>query len=348
MNVYTELDIDDYERVVKCVNDEVGLIAWIAIHSIKLGPSFGGCRMWKYNTEEEAVTDVLRLSKGMTYKNALAGLPLGGGKSVIWGDAKTQKTPELIEAMGEFVEYISGDYIIAEDVGMTVEDIMAMRAKTKYTVSRSAGNPGPFTAHGVAVGIMAACDHKFGNVSEISVVIQGIGSVGYHLTKILAQTSRVKFKILVTDINDSAVDRVVKEFGVIPLTTWHREQAIYSMNCNVFAPCALGGIINDDTIGDFRCDIIAGSANNQLLEDRHGVALNDMGILYAPDYVINAGGVIMVSGDREDGTFDKNLAFEKVNNIGNTLTEIFEESKVTGIPTHIIADKIAEKRLYDK
>jgi len=298
MNVYTELDVDDYERVVKCVNEEVELTAWIAIHSTKLGPSLGGCRMWKYDTEEDAVTDALRLSKGMTYKNSLSGLKLGGGKSVIWGDSKTQKTPELIDAMGEFVEYMDGDYIIAEDVGMTVEDIMAMRTKTTHTVSRTAGDPGPFTATGVFIGIRAACKFKYGtdDLSNISIAVQGAGSVGLTLIDFLVLA---RAKVIVTDINDEALDRA-EELGAIPLRGY-KSGGFISHNCNVFAPCALGGIINDRSLGAMGFDTIAAPANNQLLEDRHGIALNNKGILYAPDYVINAGGVIMVSGDRLDG-----------------------------------------------
>lgn len=343
MNTYTELDVDGYERVVKCVNKDVGLRAWIAIHSTKLGPSLGGCRMWNYDTENEALTDVLRLSKGMTYKAALSGLSLGGGKSVIWGDSTTHKTPELLEAMGEFVEYVGGDYIIAEDVGTSVNDIVTMRKKTDYTVSKVAGDPGPFTAQGVFVGIKAACMHKYGtdDLSDVSVAIQGAGSVGLALAKKLLKSGALK--VVVSDINESALKKA-SEIGAFALPEW-KSGGLISHRCDVFAPCALGGIINEQTLGAMRFDIIAGSANNQLLLPEHGERLHEMGILYAPDYVINAGGVIMVGGDRVDGSFDKKAALKQVNNIYNTLTEIFEESKATDVATHIIADKLAERRL---
>lgn len=343
MNMYTELVVDGYERVVYCENNEVGLRAWIAVHSTKLGPSLGGCRMWDYDTKEDAMFDLLRLSKGMTYKNALANLDLGGGKSVIWADAKIDKTPELFKAMGEFVEHLGGIYIIAEDVGITVEDITAMSKTTKYAASSAIGNPGPYTAQGIYAGILETCEYAMdlNAVTEIKVAIQGAGSVGYSLAKLLAETSSIKFDIFVADINSDAVNRMVMEFGATAV----EYDDIYDVDCDIFTPCALGGILNDETIPRLKCSIVAGSANNQLLEPRHADMLAARGILYAPDYVINAGGVIMIGLDSSDEDFDKNDALLKVNEIGETLKQIYIESATTGITTPDIADKIAERRL---
>lgn len=339
MNVYTEIEVDGYERVIYCENNKVKLRSWIAIHDTTLGPSLGGCRMWNYGTSDEALTDVLRLSKGMTYKNALAGLDFGGGKSVIWGDSKTEKTPELFAAMGEFVDYVRGTYIIAEDVGISVDDVMIMHQKTKHTAPATCGDPGPYTAYGVVVGIKAACKFKYGtnDLSGISIHVQGAGSVGLALINGLVVEGA---HVIVTDINQDALDKA-ELLGGIPSGM---PSSCTSFNCDVFAPCALGAVINDRFLGGSRYRIIAGSANNQLLEERHGKMLHDMGILYAPDYVINSGGVIMVSSVVGGLSIDHDI-YSKINIIGDTLTEIFEESDRTGQTTDVIANKLAEKRL---
>jgi len=343
MNVYTELNVDGYERVVYCENNEAGLRAWVAIHNTKLGPALGGCRMWNYDDEEDAIFDLLRLSKGMTYKNAMANLDLGGGKSVIWADSKIDKTPELFDAMGEFIEYLGGIYIIAEDVGITVDDIAAIGNKTSHVASKTLGNPGPYTARGIYAGIIAACEYKLGMVREdsIKVVIQGAGSVGYSLAKYLSESSRYKFDLFVGDINDGAVNRMVTDFGATAVD----HNAILYTGCDVFAPCALGGILNNNTIPTLKCSIVAGSANNQLLEPHHADDLKARGILYAPDYVINAGGVIALGLDDGSGNFDMDTMLKKVDDIGYTLKQIFVEADAAGVSTMTIADEIAERRL---
>lgn len=338
MNIYKDISVDSHERVVYCENAEVGLKAFIAIHNTMRGPSLGGCRMWNYDTKEDALLDVLRLSRGMTFKNALADLDIGGGKSVIWGNSKTQKTPELLRAMGEFVQYMNGQYIIAEDVGMTVKDILTIREVTKFTPDPIAGDPGPTTAKGVYIGIKAACEFLYGTdaLAGIQVAVQGAGSVGLSLIEYLREEGA---EVYVADISRRNLQKAVS-LGSIPTGV----DAIHSVDCNVFAPCALGAIINDITIPQLNCDIVAGSANNQLLESSHGKDLLMAGILYAPDYVINAGGVIMIAGETDDG-FDHAIVDRKVNNIGPTLTTIFEESKATMIPTNLIARKMANKML---
>jgi len=336
MNKYEELSIDDYERVIFCENNEVKLKSFIAIHSTKMGPALGGCRLWNYDSKEEALTDALRLSKGMTYKNALAGLKLGGGKSIIWGK---EKTPELFEAMGEFVEYVGGKYIIAEDVGINYHDIKIMANKTKYTVNLSLKDPGPITAQGVYAGILAACKFKYNtsNLRDLKIAVQGIGSVGLSLIKLLLNDGAMVFA---ADINRNNLNKA-RSLGAITISSTD----IHTIpGCNIFAPCAMGGFLNDNTIPQLTCDIVAGSANNQLLEETHGQKLFDRKILYAPDFVINAGGVIMVSAGTKNG-FNTDEMINKVNNIGNTLLDIFNKSKNNKLPTNVIANNMAEEIL---
>lgn len=346
MNTYEEISTSTHERVVYCENSDVGLKAFIAIHNTYRGPSLGGCRMWNYDTKEDALTDVLRLSQGMTLKNALADLNIGGGKSVIWGDSKTQKTPELLKAMGEFVEYIDGQYIIAEDIGMSVQDILTIREVTKFTPDPTAGDPGPTTALGVFIGIKTACKFKFGtnNLDSHIVVVQGAGSVGLALIKHLMKAGA---RVFVADINQQSINNAVL-LGATPtnLEDIYNFSAASQADRMIFAPCALGAILNNDTIPLMNFSIIAGSANNQLLDETHGQMLFDKGILYAPDYVINAGGVIMIAGETSDG-YDHAIVVKKVNKIGDTLTDIFRESYMTQTPTNIIADTMANKMLQD-
>ena len=342
-NVYTEMSIDDYERVIFCENETAKLKAFIAIHNTKLGPSLGGCRLWNYENQQQALTDVLRLSKGMTYKNALAGLKLGGGKSIIWADSNQEKTLDLLEAMAEFVETLQGKYIIAEDVGINVGDVNAMRQFTEYTANPIAGNPGPVTALGVYAGIKAACKHKLGvdSLENVKIIIEGVGSVGSNLIRCLMDQN---VDIYAFDINKDKLNSLVNEYNITPLNSI---EEIYQ-ECDVYAPCALGAVINDETLPKFNCKIVAGAANNQLLESRHGQALKDKNILYAPDYVINAGGVILIDHAQDVIDVDYEIINSSVLRIGDVLLNIFEESDKTGIATHIIADKIAEDILNGK
>ncbi len=292
MAVFNHPEFDNHEQVVFCSDKETGLKAIIAVHSTKLGPAVGGCRLWDYVADEDALVDVLRLSRGMTYKNAMAGLPLGGGKSVIIGDAKSIKSEALFRKFGQFVHSLSGRYVSAEDVNITTADISIVGQETPYVagLDGKSGNPGPFTALGTYKGIKAAAKHKFGtdNLEGKTVAIQGLGSVGFYLCEHLHQEGA---RLIVTDINQDAVSRAVAKFGATAVGL----DEIYSQQCDIYAPCALGATINDHTIEQFQCKIIAGCANNQLKEPRHGDMLRQKGILYAPDYVINAGGIINVS-----------------------------------------------------
>ncbi|MDX1661624.1 MAG: Glu/Leu/Phe/Val dehydrogenase dimerization domain-containing protein [Gemmatimonadota bacterium] len=332
-----------HEQVVFCHDEETGLKSIIAIHDTTLGPSLGGTRMWPYRTTLEALIDVLRLSEGMTYKAAVAGLDLGGGKAVIIGDAKTQKSPDLLRAHGRFVDTLGGRYITAEDVGIGVEDMEYVYEETDHVTGiqsspRGSGDPSPVTAYGVYHGIRASCKRKLGSddLEGVRVAVQGAGHVGYYLCEDLAADGA---EITITDIDRDRVQTVVDEFGATAV----EPDEIYDVACDVFAPCALGAIINDNTLRRLRCSIVAGAANNQLAEDRHGDALDARGILYAPDYVINAGGLINVYGEIVGYGLD--TAKERAEEIYDTLLSIYDIAQEEGIPTYRAADRLAQKRI---
>lgn len=334
----------DHEQVAYLHDKKTGLKAFIAVHDTSLGPSAGGCRMWKYDNELDALSDALRLSRGMSYKNAMAGLKLGGGKAVIIANSKTDKTEELFRAFGRFVHSLGGKYISAEDVGISVEDMEIVSEETPYVAGlnkgeHASGDPSPFTATGTYLGIKAAVKHQLGRdeVSGLTVAVQGVGHVGYYLCKHLHENGA---KLLVCDINQDALERVVKEFGAVVVAT----DEIISADADVLAPCALGAILNDDSIGSLKATIIAGAANNQLARDDHGQLLMDKGILYAPDYVINAGGIINVAAETR-GEYDQAWVNAKVDNIYNTLITIFERSRTEKRPTNLIADEMAQEIL---
>ncbi len=339
MAVFDHPDFDDHEHVSHFFDRASGLRSIIAIHNTNLGPALGGCRMWSYDSDKEALTDVLRLSKGMTYKAAITNLALGGGKSVIMGDAKTDKSEALMLKMGRAVERLGGRYIVAEDVGTTVPDMDIVRRETQHVagLSGGAGDPSPSTARGCFVGVRAAAKHKLGKDSTqgLTVAVQGLGAVGYSLCDFLAKDGA---KLIVTDISEDAVKRAVDEFGATAVAP----DAIYEADADVFAPCALGAGINDDTIPVLKFSIVAGSANNQLAEERHGEALRARDILYAPDYVINAGGLIDVA--RMPLGIDTAAATAKLDQIYDTLIEIFARADREAKPTSEIADRIAEER----
>ena len=340
MPVFSSHDFDDHEQVVFAHDHDSGLKAIVAIHNTNRGPSLGGCRMWPYKSEDEALTDVLRLSRGMTYKSALANLPYGGGKSVIIGDPRLDKSPALFRAMGRAVQRLAGRYIVAEDVGISVADVDIMAQETRHVCGTSkggAGDPSPATAYGVYMGICAAAAHHLGRntLEGLTIAVQGLGHVGYHLCKHLAKAGA---KLVVTDINDAQVQKVVKEFDAACVGP----DDIYGVDCDVYAPCALGATINDETLTVLKARIVAGSANNQLLEPRHGGILAQRGILYAPDYVINAGGVIHIS--HEGRNYDRDKAFAHVGEIHDTLIEIFNLAETLDLPTSEAADRIAEER----
>jgi len=337
----TELTTNtDHEQVLIGRDEGVGYHGIIAVHSTVLGPAVGGTRFWNYAGEDEALTDALRLSQGMTYKTALAGLPLGGGKSIIIGDNAAANREALLQAHGRFVETLHGRYITAEDVGTSPADMEIMRRETQHVaglLGRS-GDPSPFTARGVFRAIQASSNflHDTDDLAGSTVAIQGCGHVGYNLAKWLHEAGA---KLIVTDVNGESLARLVKAFGA---ETVHPSE-IFSVPADIFAPCALGGVINDETIPQLQVQIVAGAANNQLLEERHGTMLRDRNILYAPDYVANAGGVL--NGCVEVLGWDPEHALRKVDEIYDTILRIFQSAEAEAITTNQAADRLAEERL---
>jgi leucine dehydrogenase len=346
MNFFTAKDFDNHEHVSFFHNPRSGLKAVIAIHNTKRGPALGGCRMWNYASDEEALVDALRLARGMTYKSAMANLPYGGGKSVIIGDSKN-KTPALFEDMGSCVERLGGHYIISEDVGVTTADAAHMMKNTKHVVgvAGKSGDPSPVTAYGVYQGMKATMRARLGheNINSIKVSVQGLGHVGMELCRLLSEdtvSGRTTAEIIVTDINKDYVKQAVDRFGAKAV----EPDQIYDQEVDIYAPCALGGTLNDKTIGRLKATIVAGCANNQLGEARHGKALQDRKILYAPDYVINAGGLINVYHEREFASYDRKRSLEHVHGIYNTLLEVYQMSDSKKVPPGEAADSVAEQR----
>jgi leucine dehydrogenase len=333
----------EHEQVVFCHNKDVGLKAIIAIHNTGLGPALGGTRMWNYKSEDEALVDVLRLSKGMTYKAAVAGLNLGGGKAVIIGDPKTQKTEGLFRAFGQFVNSLNGRYITAEDVGTSEKDMEYVYMETPWVTGipkgfGGGGDPSPHTAHGVFMAIKASIKHKLGvdSVKGLRIAVQGLGSVGFHL---LSHLDSEGADISVADIDAERVRMASSKYKVKVLDA----NEIITSECDVLAPCALGAVINDQTIGRLKCKIISGGANNQLAEPRHGSQLREMGILYAPDYVANAGGLINVFTELEGYSFER--ANAKTLTVYDSCMKVFRMADKKGIPTNVAADFVAEERI---
>ncbi len=338
MNVYKELHFNEYEKVVQCQNSDVGFKAWVAIHNSNLGPALGGCRIWQYDSDDAALTDVLRLSKGMTYKNALARLPLGGGKSVVHTDLKQVDRVVLFEEVGNFIDHLQGKYITAEDVNSTVEDMEIIKRNTQHVATVGAsGNPSPFTAYGVYCAIIASVKHKLkrDTLEGLTVAIQGVGETGGRLAEQLAKD---KCNLFVADINEENIARLQRKL------TFERVglEDIYDVECDVFAPCALGGTLNTLTIPRLKCKIVAGSANNQLLEEVHGEALRNRGVLYAPDYAANAGGIINVSCEIGQ-KYSKDRAMQLIIGIEKILLEIFHKADAEQLPTNIVANELAEE-----
>jgi leucine dehydrogenase len=337
--VFSSPHFDDHENITFCSDGPSGLKAIVAIHNTSRGPSLGGCRMWNYETEELALIDVLRLSRGMTYKSALADLPYGGGKSVILGDPSKDKTELLLTAMGRFVDALGGRYIIAEDVGTTPKDIAVISTMTPHVagLEGGSGDPSPATAWGVFVGMRSAIRERLchDNFDGLRVAVQGLGNVGFELCRLLHEAGA---KLWVSDLVESAIQRAVSQFAAKRVTP----EAIYALDVDVFSPCALGAILNDKTIADMKALVIAGSANNQLAEERHGDALMRAGKLYAPDYLINAGGVINISYEGPD--YDRETALAHVSRIEDTMSTVFHRAKIENIPTNVAADHIAEER----
>ena len=346
MAVFSLSDFADHEQVVFVSDDKSGLKAIIAVHNSNLGPALGGCRMWPYATEEEAVRDVLRLSRGMTYKSAMANLKLGGGKSVIIGNPRTHKTPELLAAFARALEQLNGRYIAAEDSGTSVADMKYMTQFTQHVAGihdkpsdegTRSGDPSPATAYGTFIGIQAAVKERLGrdSLDGLRVAVQGVGNVGFDLARQLKEAGA---QLWVTDIHREPLVQAGKELGATVVAP----DEIFGLDVDVFAPCALGAILNDTTIPQLKASIVAGAANNQLAEARHGVELMKRGILYAPDYVINAGGIIDVYHERIG--FDRAALLKHIEGIHDNLMEVFERARTEERPTGEVADAIAEER----
>ena len=332
-----------HEQVVFCHNKDAGLKAIIAIHNTVLGPALGGTRMWPYQSEAEALNDVLRLSRGMTYKNAVAGLNIGGGKAVIIGDPAKDKSEALFRAFGQFVESLGGRYITAEDVGIDVNDMEYVYRETEYVtgvhqVHGGSGDPSPFTAYGALQGLLATLNRKFGDedVGKYSYAVQGLGHVGMEYVKLLKERGA---KIFVTDINKALVDKAVSEYGAEAVGL----DEIYDVPADVYSPCALGGTINPQTLPRLKCKVICGAANNQLADNEIGDEVVKRGILYAPDYAVNAGGVMNVALEL-DG-YNRERAMRMMRTIYHNLARIYEISDRDGIPTYKAADRLAEERI---
>ncbi len=345
--VFGQVSFDNHEQIVFCHDKDTGLKAIIGIHNTVLGPALGGTRMWNYTNEWEALNDVLRLSRGMTFKSAVAGLDLGGGKAVIIGDAKTQKTPELMRKFGEFVHSLSGKYITAEDVGMQTEDMDTVNDVTPYVTGISesrggSGNPSPVTAYGVYVGMKAAAKFKYGSDSlrGKKVLVQGIGHVGETLVDFLVKEGA---EVSITDINQERLNHVSALYGA----TIYTGADIYTADVDIYAPCALGATLNDATVSKIKASIIAGAANNQLADENiHGKQLQDRGILYAPDFLINAGGIINVYA--EIAKYDKAESLRRTENIFNTSLEIFDYATKNKVTTHQAALLVAQNRINQR
>ena len=334
-----------YKKVVLCQNGDVGLRAVIAIHSTDLGPATGGLRMWTYDSEEGAIMDALRLARGMTYKYAAAGINLGGGKAVIIGDPRTDKTEGLLRAVGRFIQSLHGEYQTGEDVGITLDDLEVIHAECDYVVTLpehagGAGPIGPATAHGVLEAMKACCEEAFGDPSLKGrrVALQGLGAVGWPALEMLA---RAGAKVAVADIDRAKTEGARRQFGVKVVPP----DDIAAQPCDVFAPFALGAVINDRTAPRLRCKIVCGSANNQLAEERHGDLLAGRGILYAPDYIANAGGTIFDTDRLQKGGFNRERAMRNVGRIGERMREVIALAKRERIPTYRAADRLAEERL---
>ncbi|NUO62561.1 MAG: Glu/Leu/Phe/Val dehydrogenase [Gemmatimonadaceae bacterium] len=340
MELFDRLADMGHEQLVLCSEPSAGYRGIIAIHSTTLGPALGGTRFWNYASDEEAIIDALRLARGMTYKNAVAGLNLGGGKSVIIGDNKMRNREMIFRAHGRFVESLGGRYVTAEDVGTSPSDMDYVFNETKYVAGLAgrSGDPSPVTAHGVFRAVQASAKHKFGSddLDGRTITLQGCGHVGYYLAKELYQAGA---RLIVTDIDPEKVKTVVEETKAKAVAP----DEIYSQKADIFAPCALGAIINDKTIPQLKVQVVSGGANNQLAEERHGDILQEKGILYAPDYVANAGGVINVYS--ELAGWDATRSLRKADEIYNTILGVFEIAEKDGIPTYRAADRLAERRL---
>lgn len=330
-----------YEQVVFNYDTVSGLRSIIAIHDTTLGPALGGVRMWPYQSEQEALIDALRLARGMTYKSAAMGLNLGGGKAVIIGDPRKDKTEEMFRAFGKFVETLGGRYITAEDVGTTTHDMDVIKSYTDHVVglAGTSGNPSPITAFGTFRAMQACVKYVFGDedLAGRKVAVQGVGNVGYYLTERLINAG---VEVYVADLFPEKIESAV-ELGANVVSP----EDIFDLECDIFAPCALGGVINEETVERFKARIICGSANNQLLEDQHAKVLANRNILYAPDFVVNGGGLLNVAGELTPGGYNREWALSRVSKIYDILLRVFKIAEERGIGTGEAADSLAEDRI---
>ena len=344
LSVLEQMSKTDHEQVLFCQDQATGLKAIIAIHNTTLGPSLGGTRMWQYASEAEALTDVLRLSRGMTYKSSLAGLNLGGGKAVIIGDSRKDKSEAMFRRFGQFVDSLGGKYITAEDVGITTRDIEFVAEETDHVAGLpeyrgGSGDPSPVTAYGVYMGMKAAAHQQYGSdsLNGKKVLVQGVGHVGEALVDYLTQEGA---KVIISDIYEDRVKDVVNKYMVEAVNP----DEVYDVDMDIYAPCALGATINDETLKKLKCSVIVGAANNQLAdEERHGKAVMDLGILYAPDFLVNAGGIINCYW--EVIGYNRDAAMAQTEDIYNTTLKIFKRSSELGIPTYLAANQLAEQRV---
>ena len=345
-SVFSQLSMFGHQKVVFCNDVHTGLKAIIAIHDTTLGPALGGTRMWSYKTEEDALQDVLRLSRSMTYKAAITGLNLGGGSAVIIGDSRRDKTESMFRMYGKFIKNLNGEFITAEDVGTNTRDMEYIRMETQHVTGipesiGGSGDPTPVAARGVYMGIKGCLKELYGNdlLAGKTVAVQGIGNVGENLVKLLRDENA---KVYVSDINEDRLARVAKKYGAEAVG----HKSIFDLDVDIYAPCAMGATINSTTISKLKCSIIAGSANNQLENEMvHGKMLLDRGILYAPDYVINAGGLINCYS--EITGFNKKRTMQLTENIYEAIRKVLKLSKLEQISTVEAANKIAEKRIAD-
>jgi leucine dehydrogenase len=346
MSVYEHCEFDGHEHVAFFRDEASGLKAIIAVHNTNLGPALGGCRMWPYANSEEALTDVLRLSKGMTYKAAMANIALGGGKAVIIGNPRADKSEALLEAMGQFINSFQGTYFTAEDSGIAVEDVHTMarhssfiagtQAKYHFNGELADGNPAPATAYGVFVGLRTAVKYALNSdLNGVKVAIQGMGHVGTRLGRHLKEAGA---ELYVADIYSQNAEHAAEELGATLVST----REILGLDVDVLAPCAMGAVINDDSLPHIKAKVIAGAANNQLATEAHGMVCQQKGIVYAPDYVINAGGIIDIYHQRMSSSHEQ--LRRHIESIGDTLLEIFERGKETKAPNNSVANLIAQER----
>ena len=345
MPIFDTMLAHDYEQLVVCTDKASGLRAFICIHDTTLGPALGGVRIWPHKTEEDALTDVLRLARAMTYKAAAAGLSLGGGKALIVADPRKDKSEALLRAYGRFVEAVGGRYITTEDVGSTTDDMEIIATQTRHVIGLpvaqgGGGDPSPMTGFGVFRAMQACAKDVWGNPSlqGRTVAVQGFGKVASNLA---AHLKRDGARLIVTDINEQAADRARREFDARLVAP----DDVFDAACDIFAPCALGGALNDATIPRLRCKVVCGAANNQLAEDRHGEALMKRGILYAPDFIVSAGGVINLSMELMPLGYNEEMARERTSRIYGTLEKVIGVSKAEGIPTSRAAERLAEERV---